>query len=238
MLTGPHTPQHSYSPGATTQASNQGQSQAMVEGADHVAHNMTQQPPPSNDQSPGRHTVLSDGSAGNDRNSAESPNVQLGLMTGSQSSGPEGLTIATDVGLGSFNSSVKMEQVNVGSETSGSSVPQAVPQSHYITSNGQHHDLMNVNVTTLNTVDSFQHHSHHGHHHLAISNPVLNDLYAAYRWSYFFSNLWLSKSCRTKVLLYTQYQIRQPCFTCRLWLSTDDTAHSAFWKETLGNCFY
>nr|CAB3264347.1 TTF1 homeobox transcription factor [Phallusia mammillata] len=187
MASGNHTPQQTYSPATVAGSGNTGQVQvvtSMVDNADgshHMVHGMVQQNQQNGDHSPSRRAVMSDVSVGSDRGVEESPNMHLALTPVAQSNLPEpGMPNGNEVGMGQFATTVKIEEVNVvGSEAS-------VPHSHYLssTNNSQHQDLMNVNVTTLNTVDAYQQAQHHGHHHLAIGNTMLNDsslLYGVYR---------------------------------------------------------
>nr|BAE06740.1 transcription factor protein [Ciona intestinalis] len=166
---GTRTPQETYSPVPTgVQASQPG----MVDGND--GHRMVHISNQNGDQSSPRHLTMSDGSC-HDSTIIESPNMQMPMPNVVQPTD-------TEAGLGPFSSVIKLEEVNVDSaEGSGGNSGNIVPQTHYLGST-HHHDLMNVNVTTLNAVDAYQHHPHHNH--IPIGNTVLNDqsiLYSVYR---------------------------------------------------------
>ena len=82
------------------------------------------------------------------------------------------------------NDHVKLESVRASSaDTSNVGTDSTVvQQTHYIGATSQNQDLMNVNVTTLNTVDPYQ--SHPTHHHIPLGNAMLNEnnmLYGIYR---------------------------------------------------------
>nr|BAB68343.1 Cs-TTF1 [Ciona savignyi] len=167
---GSRTPQETYSPVPSGIPPQQG-----MEEVSDAAHRMVHITNQNGEQSSPRQIAMSDGQACHETTIIESPNLQMSMPSVVHSTDSES-------GLVPFSSVIKLEEVNVESnETAAGNHGINVPQTHYLGST-HHHDLMNVNVAALNSVDAYQ--NHHHHNHIPIGNSVLHDpsiLYSVYR---------------------------------------------------------